>query len=183
MNKSMRSSFDSEQYAVLTDIGKQKLNALATGQALSITQLALGDGNGDVVIPSIDGTSLVNEIGREPITERGSGYLAAGIIMSSEMAAKYKGKWLREVGLFDDDGDLIVWARMAETLVSLFAMRKIMVHVPVENQDTVTIIVDTTKQFVTVSDFESFKENIQSLLSPMDYSAYAESLGNTNNDI
>ncbi|MBE8574214.1 hypothetical protein, partial [Vibrio sp. OPT18] len=32
-------------------------------------------------------------------------------------------------------------------------------------------------------DFESFKENIQSLLSPMDYSAYAESLGNTNNDI
>lgn len=183
MNELNTPSFDPEQHAVLTEIGKQKLNALVAGQELRITQMALGDGNGQPVTPSAGGRALVNEIGRESITNKGTTSFAAGIFMSPEMANKYKGQWLREVGLIDEEGDLIVWACMAETLVSLFSERTIMAHLPIENRDQMTIVIDTTKQYVTVNEFELFKESIQSLLSPMDYSEHAALLADTRNPI
>lgn len=183
MNELNTPNFDPEQHAVLTDIGKQKLNALIAGQELRITQMALGDGNGQPVTPSAGGRTLVNEIGRESLTDKGTTSFAAGIFMSTEMANKYKGQWLREVGLIDEDGDLIVWACMAETLVSLFSERTIMAHLPIENRDQMTIVIDTTKQYVTVSEFELFKESIQSLLSPVDYTEHAVQLADTSNVI
>lgn len=183
MNELNTPNFDPEQHAVLTDIGKQKLNALVVGQELRITQMALGNGNGQPVTPNAGGRALINEIGRESITNKGTTSFAAGIFMSPEMANKYKGQWLREVGLIDEDGDLIVWACMAETLVSLFSERTIMAHLPIENRDQMSIVIDTTKQYVTVNEFELFKESIQSLLSPMDYTEHAAQLADTSNVI
>lgn len=143
---------DSEQFAIVTNIGKTKLNQLAAGQRLVITALALGDGNGTSVIPNADGKSLTHEIGREAITEQSSDYLAAGVFMSSAISAKYQGQWLREVGLIDSEGDLIVWGALASTLVSALSERTIMVHLPLSDVDHITVVVDTAKKFASIDD-------------------------------
>ena len=143
---------DSEQFAIVTNIGKTKLNQLAAGQRLVITALALGDGNGTSVIPNADGKSLTHEIGREAITDQSSDYLAAGVFMSSAMSAKYQGQWLREVGLIDSEGDLIVWGALASTLVSALTERTIMVHLPLSDVDHITVVVDTAKKFASIDD-------------------------------
>ncbi|MEC4728168.1 phage tail protein [Shewanella sp. D64] len=143
-------NLDPEQYAVVTQVGIDKLNGLAAGQTLTITAMVLGDGNGHAVTPSIDGTQLTKEIGRESITERPSDYFGAGIFMSADMIEKYHGQWLREVGLIDSDGELIVWCSMAPTLVSLFTERAISVHLPLSSINQITVSVDISKQYASV---------------------------------
>ncbi|MBE8578677.1 phage tail protein [Vibrio sp. OPT18] len=179
----MNMNAEPEQYAVVTDVGKRKLDALMLGETLRLTELAFGDGNGSSVTPDIGSVALAREIGRETITVGEGTYYSAGVEMTSEIINKYQGMWLREVGLFDEDGDLIVWGSVAPTLVSMFSERSVIVHLPVENQDQIAIVVDTTKRYVTVAEFEAFKDSIQSLLSPMDYSEHATQLADTRNPI
>ena len=145
MNKS-----DANQRGVLTDIGQQKVNAhAAAGTKLIISHFVIGDGNGQPVIPNKAGTSLTHEIGKEPITETTPGILSGGIFMSSEMTTKYQGQWIREAGLVDSDGDLIVWCSYAPTLISQFTERKMMINIPILSSDVVSIVVDTTKKWAT----------------------------------
>ncbi|MGR5240204.1 phage tail protein [Photobacterium damselae] len=172
-------NFDPQQYAVITDVGIRKLNALLAGEKLKIAQMAFGDGNGKEVKPTESGTSLIHEIGRESITQRATGYFGAGVFMPTSMMDKYNGLWLREVGLLDEDGDLIVWACYAPTLLSLYAEKTIMVHLPVIYNDKVEIIINTSQLYITVEEFDSFKQSI----SLQDYTAYAYQLSDFNNDI
>jgi hypothetical protein len=144
------SNVDSEQFAIVTTVGQTKLNLLAAGEQLVITTIAFGDGNGSVVVPDASGESLTHEIGREAVTMRSSEYLAAGVLMSSAMTEKYKGQWLREVGLIDADGDLIVWGAMAPALVSMFSQRTIMVHLPLSEKDNILVVVDTSNKYASV---------------------------------
>lgn len=175
----MTQHHDSQQYAVLTEIGAEKLNQLMTGQLLDIKYLALGDGGGSAVVPVPSGTRLINEIGRESITETATAYFGAGAFMDAIKLSKYKGQWLREVGLIDADGDLIVWACYAPTLIAMFNEKTIMVHLPITYQDKINISVDTSKKYVTFDEFNLFKVSMQT----QDYSRFATQLADTSNVI
>ncbi len=138
------------QRGVLTDIGQEKINAHAVaGTKLTITQFVIGDGNGEPVEPIKTATSLIHEIGRESITETTPGIVSGGIFMSPEMALKYQGQWIREAGLVDSDGDLIVWCSYAPTLISQFTEREIIINIPIISNDTISIVIDATKKWVT----------------------------------
>src|SRR5690554_1544836 len=55
-------------YTLLTQVGQAKLaNAMALGEQISISQLAVGDGGGTLPTPDSDRTALVNEQRRAPI--------------------------------------------------------------------------------------------------------------------
>ncbi|HIF9333090.1 TPA: phage tail protein [Photobacterium damselae] len=179
----MNKEIDPQQYAVITNIGRNKLESLMVGQKLKIVSMVFGDGNGSAVKPTIDGTTLINEIGREPITEQPESYFGAGVFMSSAMLAKYNGKWLREVGLIDSDGDLIVWACYAPTLISLYAEKTIIVHLPVSNAEQIEVVVDTTKKYVSQSEFDKLKNEVLSLMQVQDYTSRASELANPANVI
>ncbi len=49
----------------------------------------------------------------------------------------------------DSEGDLIVWCSYAPTLISRFTERQIMINIPILSSDTVSVVIDATKKWVT----------------------------------
>lgn len=102
-------------YAILTTIGASKLaNAAALGTTLKITQMAVGDGNGNVPTPDASRTSLVREVRRAPLNRLSIDPAnAAQIIAEQVIPESVGGWWIREIGLYDDAGSLVAIANCA----------------------------------------------------------------------
>ncbi|WP_449545877.1 phage tail protein [Lelliottia amnigena] len=104
-------------FAILTNQGAAKLaNATALGTKLNLTQLAVGDGNGVLPTPDPAQTKLINQKRIAPLNmlsidpNNSSQIIAEQIIPENE-----GGFWIREIGLYDDDGVLIAVANCPET--------------------------------------------------------------------
>ncbi len=96
---------------ILTDKGVQKITQAAGSQALvQITDIALGDGEGVKYDPSFSQTALKRELARQAITRRqviGQNSWR----VKAEFGTDTPAFWVREIGFFDEDGDLIaLWA-------------------------------------------------------------------------
>ncbi|WP_085683146.1 MULTISPECIES: phage tail protein [unclassified Pseudomonas] len=106
---------NSKFFAILTDVGAAKLaNANVLGVPWNITQMGLGDANGTDPQPSAKQTKLINEWRRRPLNQlRIDPVNAAVIIAEQVIPADEGGRWIREVGLYDADGDLIAVANCA----------------------------------------------------------------------
>ncbi len=106
-----------EYFTLLTQIGAQKIAAAtAANTTVALAEIALGDGNGTVPMPDASKTALVNEVYRAPLNdlrvdENNANWLVAeGYVPSDE-----GNFWVREVGVFDSDGDLIIIGNYPET--------------------------------------------------------------------
>lgn len=106
-----------EYFTLLTQIGAQKIAAAtAANTTVALAEIALGDGNGTVPMPDASKTALVNEVYRAPLNdlrvdENNANWLVAeGYVPSDE-----GNFWVREVGVFDNDGDLIIIGNYPET--------------------------------------------------------------------
>ncbi|HDS0010610.1 TPA: phage tail protein [Escherichia coli] len=104
-------------YAVLTNVGAAKLaNATALGVQVEITQMAVGDGNGALPTPNPEQTALVHELRRAPLNTLSIDPNNANQIIAEQVIPEdVGGWWIREIGLFDKDGDMIAVANCAET--------------------------------------------------------------------
>ena len=104
-------------YAVLTNVGAAKLaNATALGAQVEITQMAVGDGNGVLPTPNPAQTALVHELRRAPLNSLSIDPNNANQIIAEQVIPEDEGGWwIREIGLFDKDGDMIAVANCAET--------------------------------------------------------------------
>lgn len=102
-------------YALLTTIGAGKLaNATALGTTLKITQLAVGDGGGNVPTPDASRTALVNEVRRAPLNQLSVDPASAAQIIAEQVIPEdVGGWWIREMGLYDEAGALIAYANCA----------------------------------------------------------------------
>lgn len=96
-------------FAILTAVGEAKLaNASALGTQLQISRMAVGDGNGNLPVPSRTQTALINERYRADLNElKVDPNNASQIIAELVIPETEGGYWLREMGLFDASGDLI----------------------------------------------------------------------------
>ncbi|MEX3024825.1 phage tail protein [Proteus sp. STS61-E] len=104
-------------FALLTVIGANKLaKATALGTTLKITQMAVGDGGGTLPTPDTQQTKLVGEkrwAGLNTLfvdPKNDSQIIAEQVIPENE-----GGYWIREIGLFDDEGSLIAVGNCPET--------------------------------------------------------------------
>ena len=104
-------------FAILTSQGAARLaNAAALGTRLNLTQLAVGDANGTLPTPDPAQTQLINQKRIAPLNlltvdpANTSQIIAEQIIPENE-----GGFWIREIGLYDDDGILIAVANCPET--------------------------------------------------------------------
>ncbi len=104
-------------FALLTVIGANKLaKATALGTTLKITQMAVGDGGGTLPPPDTQQTKLVGEKRRAGLNtlfvdpKNDSQIIAEQVIPENE-----GGYWIREIGLFDDEGSLIAVGNCPET--------------------------------------------------------------------
>jgi hypothetical protein len=106
-----------DYYTILTDIGLAKLaNAVPSGLPLSFAEVAVGDGNGTVYNPAQGQTALAREVYRMPINQI---YVdpnnSAWLVVEAVIPASVGGWYVREVGIYDDDGDLIAISKFPET--------------------------------------------------------------------
>ncbi|WP_246316648.1 phage tail protein [Scandinavium goeteborgense] len=103
--------------AVLTNVGAAKLaNATALGAQVEITQMAVGDGNGVLPTPDPAQTALVHELRRAPLNSLSVDPKNPSQIIAEQVIPEdVGGWWIREIGLFDKDGDMIAVANCAET--------------------------------------------------------------------
>jgi hypothetical protein len=105
-------------YMKVTTIGAAKLAAaLAAGTPLEITQMAVGDGNGADVAPPV-GTeeALVREVFRAPLSSLSESVSDPTIVLAEfPIPSATGGFYIREVGVFDDAGDLIAYGNFPVT--------------------------------------------------------------------
>ncbi|MFE2006430.1 phage tail protein [Pseudomonas guariconensis] len=96
-------------FALLTAVGEAKLaNAAALGTQLQISRMAVGDGNGNLPVPSRTQTALINECYRADLNElKVDPNNASQIIAELVIPETEGGYWLREMGLYDATGALI----------------------------------------------------------------------------
>ncbi|MEQ9878814.1 phage tail protein [Pectobacterium aroidearum] len=104
-------------FALLTNIGAAKLaNATALGSRLNITQMAVGDGGGVLPTPNPTQTALIGEKRRAAINTLSTDPANPNQIISEQVIPENEGGWwIREIGLFDDSGDMIAIANCPET--------------------------------------------------------------------
>lgn len=98
-----------DYYTTLTTIGEAKLaNAFALSMPLPIVEMAVGDGGGNVPIPDKAQAQLVNEVRRAALNSIGPDALNPTALLAEQVIpAEVGGWWIRELGLYDKDGDLI----------------------------------------------------------------------------
>lgn len=163
-------------FALLTNIGAAKLsNMAALGEKLDITSLAVGDGGGVSPTPNQAQTKLINEVRRAQLNslsvdkDNDSQIIAEQIIPESA-----GGWWIREIGLFDADGDLIAIANCPETYKATTGegsgrIQVIRMLLTVSSTDAVTLKIDpsvvlATRQYVdeAVIEVKSYTDKVMS---------------------
>lgn len=99
---------------ILTTAGAEKLARLhAAGQALTLTEMAVGDGNGQSLAPTPEATGLVSERYRGFLNKIRVADSVASIIESELLiSAQTGGFWINEAALYDEDGVCIAVASL-----------------------------------------------------------------------
>ncbi|TYL41954.1 phage tail protein [Dickeya sp. ws52] len=102
---------------LLTQAGTAKLaNAAALGKMLNITHMGVGDGGGNPTTPDPAQTALINERRRAVLNALRVDPSNPNQIIAEQVIPENEGGfWLREIGLYDDDGDLIAVANCPDT--------------------------------------------------------------------
>lgn len=163
-------------FALLTNIGAAKLsNMAAMGDKLEITSLAVGDGGGVSPTPNQAQTKLINEVRRAQLNslsidkDNDSQIIAEQIIPESA-----GGWWIREIGLFDADGDLVAVANCPETYKATTdegsgRTQVIRMLLTVSSTDAITLKVDpsvvlATRQYVddAVLEVKAYTDKVMS---------------------
>lgn len=103
--------------AILTAIGEAKqANANALGIPWVISEMGIGDANGIDPVPLREQKALINERRRAPINQLKIDPDNDSMIVAEHVIpANVGGFWIRELGLYDDEGDLIAVANCPPT--------------------------------------------------------------------
>lgn len=150
-----------EFFSTLTVVGEARLaSAAALGSSLQLTHLAVGDGGGVRVMPAPAQTKLVREVRRAPVNRVETDPANPGQIIIEQVIPETEGGWwIREIGVFDNDGNLIAVGNCPDTYKPLLAegsgrTQVIRMVLIVSSTDAVTLKVDpsvvlATRQHVT----------------------------------
>ena len=106
---------NSQFFAILTNVGMAKqANADALGLPWKFTDMGVGDANNTDPIPSATQTALINEWRRRPLNQVKIDPKNSNVIIAEQVIPENVGGWwIREIGLYDADGDLVAVANCA----------------------------------------------------------------------
>lgn len=110
-----------DYYSLVTNVGliKEAEAGQIGANPINLTEIAVGDGNGSYYEPDSAATSLVNELYRTSLT---SAVLDANnpnqLIIEGVIPEEAGPFYIREVGIFDSDGDLFAIGKYPETFKS-----------------------------------------------------------------
>jgi len=148
----------SQFFAILTNVGVAKqANADALGIAWKITQMGVGDANGADPIPSATQTALINERRRAPLNQLKVDPANSAVIIAEQVIpAEVGGWWIREIGLYDADNDLVAIANCAPSFKPLLTQgsgrtQVVRMNLVVSNSATVELKIDPSVVLATRS--------------------------------
>lgn len=103
--------------SVVTTLGQTRIAAaIESGKDINISHMAVGDGNGSPTEPSVEQTALVHETYRLLLNSiKVDNKNPNWIIAEAIIPASVGGFWMREMGLFSDQGELIAVSNMADS--------------------------------------------------------------------
>ncbi|MFA6684634.1 MAG: phage tail protein, partial [Arcobacteraceae bacterium] len=138
-----------DYFTLLTQTGATKITAAAANNTtVNLTHIAVGDGAGSVVMPDASQTALVGETYKTQLSDlkvddNNSNWLVAVGYIPSDIG----NFWVREVGIFDEDGDLIAVGNYPETFKPVMANNVakdlyISVIIETSNAEAVTLTID-----------------------------------------
>ncbi|WP_240042096.1 phage tail protein, partial [Pectobacterium versatile] len=143
-------------FVLLTNIGAAKLaNSTVLGSHLDITHMAVGDGGGTLPTPNPAQTALINEKRRAGINTLSVDPVNTNQIIAEQVIPENEGGfWIREIGLFDADGDLVAIGNCAETYKPLLQegsgrIQTVRMILIVSSTDAVTLKIDPTVVLAT----------------------------------
>ncbi|HDT0623617.1 TPA: phage tail protein [Morganella morganii subsp. morganii] len=104
-------------FAILTNYGAAQLaNAVALGTQMNISAMAVGDGGGTLPVPDPAQTKLVRETRRAAVNQVSIDEKNPNFIIAEQVIPENEGGWfIREIGLFDDNGGLIAVGNAPQT--------------------------------------------------------------------
>ncbi|MBS4783947.1 phage tail protein [Clostridium sp.] len=155
-------------YTILTNIGKAKIaNATLLNSNLTLKTLKVGDGNGTYYNPTEDQEDLKNTvhecaIGAIYIDKKNPNWIISETIIPGSVG----GFTIREVGLFDAEGDMIAVGKYPETykpVVANGASKDLNVRTifEVSNAENVTLNLDPSVIIATKEDVNNLQEQIE----------------------
>ncbi|RZN39539.1 phage tail protein [Escherichia sp. E2593] len=160
---------------VITDTGAKKLAQAAApdGKPVRLTHMAVGDGGGTLPTPDSKQTRLVHEVWRHTVNrvtqdETHQNRIIAELVIPPETG----GFWIREIGVFDEHGDLIAVGNTAESYKPAVAegsgrAQTFRTILTVSSTATVALTVDNTMVMATVDYVDNkLKEHEQSRRHP-----------------
>lgn len=133
---------------VWTEKGLKKLARYATeNKTISFTQLAIGDGSGSIPEPTANVTSLVHEVWRGNLNNVANNPdNEASVLVEIVIPYNVGGFFVREWGIYDNEGDLLVYGNHAEFYKAQLAegtgaeLREL-IELPITNKGVVEITV------------------------------------------
>ncbi|WP_225394405.1 phage tail protein, partial [Escherichia coli] len=143
---------------VITDMGAKKLAQAAApdGKPVRLTHMAVGDGGGTLPTPDSKQTRLVHEVWRHTVNRvildaTHQNRIIAELVIPPETG----GFWIREIGVFDEHGDLIAVGNTAESYKPTVAegsgrAQTFRTILTVSSTATVALTVDNTMVMATV---------------------------------
>ncbi|MDC7032709.1 tail fiber protein [Escherichia coli] len=160
---------------VITDTGAQKLAQAAApdGKPVRLTHMAVGDGGGTLPTPDSKQTRLVHEVWRHTVNRvildaTHQNRIIAELLIPPETG----GFWIREIGVFDENGDLIAVGNTAESYKPIVAegsgrAQTFRTILTVSSTATVALTVNNTMVMATVDYVDDkLKEHEQSRRHP-----------------
>ncbi|HAM4871918.1 TPA: phage tail protein [Escherichia coli] len=160
---------------VITDTGAKKLAQAAApdGKPVRLTHMAVGDGGGTLPTPDSKQTRLVHEVWRHTVNRvildaTHQNRIIAELVIPPETG----GFWIREIGVFDEHGDLIAVDNTAESYKPAVAegsgrAQTFRTILTVSSTATVALTVDNTMVMATVDYVDDkLKEHEQSRRHP-----------------
>lgn len=158
----------SQFMAILTAIGEAKqANADALGIPWTFAQMGVGDANGTDPIPDRAQTRLINEQRRAPLNQVKIDPKNSNVIIAEQVIPENVGGWwIREIGLYDQDGDLVAVANCAPSFKPLLAQgsgktQVVRMNFIVTSAANVTLKIDPS---VVLATREFVEENIRQVL-------------------
>lgn len=143
---------------IITTLGQAKFAAaIAGGTQVNVTHIAVGDGNGNPIVPSVGQLALVREVHRTNVSSiTVNPANASQVIFEGVVDASVGGWTARELGLFDDTGAMVAVANIGDVYkptVAEGSAREMVLRVisQVDQTDAVNLIVDPSFYIATRS--------------------------------
>lgn len=162
-------------YSILTKVGKAKIaNASALGTKVNFTTFVLGDGGGNYYNPIEDQITLKNQVWSGPVNnlnidKSNNNWIVAEVLIPADIG----NFMIREAGILDDEGNLLVIGKYPETykpIASNGSTKDLTIRMILEVSNTaaVTLKVDQGVMLAHKEDVEAVQKKVESLQKQVD---------------